>query len=135
MSGRSPPLYCTLTTLGAMEGHQTKQYKNDAVHNNNTIIVLSNHTTMGAYSLEHKERYDIITTGEEWYTYVLQQIPRDLLRCHLFSTSRVRVCISHYMFKKTYVLLLWQQEEWSIDIGQIVVVVTCYFCGSRRSGV
>ena len=26
----------------------------------------SNHKTIGAYSLEHKERYDIII-GEEWY--------------------------------------------------------------------
>ena len=31
----------------------------------------SNHTAIGAYSVEHKERYDIII-GEEWYIFVLQ---------------------------------------------------------------
>ena len=44
----------------------------------------SNHTTLGAYSLEHKERYDIIT-DEEWDTFALQQTPRDFLPCHLFN--------------------------------------------------
>ena len=33
------------------------------------IIVPSQHTTIGANSLEHKERYDIIT-DEEWYVLV-----------------------------------------------------------------
>ena len=40
------------------------------------MIVPSNHITIGAYSLEHKERYDVITIiGEEWYIFVLQQVP------------------------------------------------------------
>ena len=30
----------------------------------------SHHTAIGANSLEHKDRYDIITTGEEWYISV-----------------------------------------------------------------
>ena len=40
-----------------------------------------------AFSLEHKERYDIII-GEEWYIFVFQQVPTiiGLLLCHLFST-------------------------------------------------
>ena len=33
------------------------------------MIVPSNHTTIGAFSPEHKERYDIIIS-EEWYIYV-----------------------------------------------------------------
>ena len=66
----------TYIILLAMQGHQTKQSKNNVVvliimYDN---IVPSNHTTTGAYNLlvEHKERYDIIF-GEESYIFVLQQ--------------------------------------------------------------
>ena len=62
----------------------------------------SNHTTIGAYSLERKERYDIIIIGKEWYIFVLQG-SRDFLPCHLFSTCRV--CVSH-----------------NVVLGQLVVV-------------
>ena len=51
------------------------------------IIVPSNYTTIGAFSQEHKERYDIIIS-EEWYIFVLQQVhttSRDFLPCHLFG--------------------------------------------------
>ena len=44
----------------------------------------SNHTALGAYSQEHKERYDIIIS-EEWYIFTLQQVYRDFLPCHLFD--------------------------------------------------
>ena len=49
----------------------------------------SNHITIGAFSLEHKERYDIII-GEERYIYVLQQVPRDFLSRHLFKEKSER---------------------------------------------
>ena len=42
------------------------------------MIGPSNHTTIGDYSLEHNEHYDIII-GEEWYIFVLQQAPGDFL--------------------------------------------------------
>ena len=45
------------------------------------------------YSLEHKERDDIIT--EERHIYVLRQVLRGFLPCHVFST----VFISHRVFK------------------------------------
>ena len=44
----------------------------------------SNYTTIGSYSLEHKERYDSII-GEEWYIFDLQQVHRGFLPCHLFG--------------------------------------------------
>ena len=37
-----------------------------------------------AYSLEHKERYNIVI-GEEKCIYVLQQVRRDFLLCHLIQ--------------------------------------------------
>ena len=47
----------------------------------------SNQTTIGAYySLEHKERYDTTISGE-WYIFVLQQLHRDFLLCHLVGAS------------------------------------------------
>ena len=45
----------------------------------------SNLKTKGAYSLEHRERDDIIV-GEKFYIYVLQQVPKDFSPCHPFST-------------------------------------------------
>ena len=36
-----------------------------------------------AYNLEHKEHYDTII-GEEWYIFVLQQVPRDFLQCAIY---------------------------------------------------
>ena len=86
MSGRSPPLYFTLTLI-VMQEYQTKQNKNIVVvhtttkTNQNqcsaqldrkviiyTTIVPSYHTAIGA-SVEHKECNDIIT-DEEWYILV-----------------------------------------------------------------
>ena len=61
------------------------------------VIVLSNHTTVGTYSLEHKERYDIIV-GEEWCIFVLQ-VPRNFLPYHLFST-----CL--YFTRVTFVVVM-----------------------------
>ena len=85
MSGRSPPLYCTLTSI-AMQEHQTKQNKNNVVVHRlqiSRLIVIDDNRAIepynnkiGAYSLKNKERYDIII-GEEWYICVLQQVPRD----------------------------------------------------------
>ena len=49
------------------------------------------HVTLGAFSLEHKERYDIII-GEEWYMLGLQQVPRTFYGA-IYSEH---VCISHY---------------------------------------
>ena len=40
---------------------------------------------IGGYSLEHKERYDIIIV-EEWYIFVLQ-VPRDFLPHHIYIFS------------------------------------------------
>ena len=57
MSGRSPPLYCTLTLI-AMQGHP--KY---------TILVPLHHKAVKVKSLEHKEGYDILT-DEEWYNLV-----------------------------------------------------------------
>ena len=48
------------------------------------MIVPSNHTTIGAYSLEHKEHYEIII-DEEWPIFVLQQVHRDFLPRQLFD--------------------------------------------------
>ena len=39
----------------------------------------SNHITLGAYSLEHKERYDIII-GEGWYIFVVRITTAELGR-------------------------------------------------------
>ena len=49
------------------------------------------HVTLGAFRLEHKERYDIII-GEEWYMLGLQQVPRTFYGA-IYSEH---VCISHY---------------------------------------
>ena len=45
----------------------------------------------GLYS-KHKERYDI-TISEEWCSFVLQQVRRDVLPCHLF-----RACLYFTLF-------------------------------------
>ena len=59
------------------------------------MIVPSNHITMEAYySLEHKERYDIVI-GEERYIYVYNKS----LGAFYSVICSVRVCISHYVFK------------------------------------
>ena len=55
----------------------------------------SNHITTGAYSLEHKERYDIVI-GEERCIHVLQHVivPRDVLPCiYSLCTCNLHTCL------------------------------------------
>ena len=53
----------------------------------------SNHTTIGAYSLEHKDRCDV-TIGEERYIFVLQSLLIGTSHRAMYS---VHACISHYV--------------------------------------
>ena len=66
--------------------------------------------TIGAFSLKHKEHHDIIISAE-WYIFVLQQVPKDFLPCHLFST-----CL-YFTVRVTFV------TQYEKGIGQVVVVV------------
>ena len=56
------------------------------------MIVSSNHTILGAYSLKHKKPYDIII-GEEWYIPFYNKSLGTFYRA-IYS---VHVCISHYV--------------------------------------
>ena len=54
MSGRSPPLYCTLTTLIAMQGHQKKTVKTKVVDSHIQRIVLATEETTVTQQVSHR---------------------------------------------------------------------------------
>ena len=68
-----------------MQGHQTKPNKNPL-----TLI------TIKVYSLEYKERYNILVGKEKYTIYVLHQVRKDFLPCRLIQL--VHVCSSNYVF-------------------------------------
>ena len=102
--------------------------------------MLSNHTTTGTYSLEHMELYNIVI-GEEWYIFVLQQVHKDFLLCHLFgaclyftlrvtfvTAGRVRYRIASGSGKYIGFGLNGTERTTIVDIFNIIHTVCMYVC-------
>ena len=80
------PLFCDSAPFPLVLGCSLYEYDGaiEPYNNNRGLLYYS--------IIGHTERNNIIT-DEEWYVFVLQQIPRDFLPCH----QSVRVCTLHLL--------------------------------------